>query len=154
MKLSLIIPAYNEEKRIPRTLKLYYDFFKNQLSDDFEFIVVINNSKDNTLNVVNEFSKNKKNIRIANFPFYTGKGGAVIKGFKLARGDFVGFVDADNSITPENFYKIFDIIKNNRAHGVIASRAIKGAVVYPRRKGSSVIASFVFNKLANILFGF
>jgi len=97
MKLSIIIPAYNEEKRILSPLNSFYNFFNKKLGKEFEVIVVPNNCKDNTLNVVKDFAKDKKNIVIFNINKYSGKGGAVIQGFKLAKGDLIGFVDADES---------------------------------------------------------
>jgi len=150
--LSIIIPAYNEEKRILPTLKEYYSFFQNKLKNNFEIIVVVNNCNDNTLGIVEKFTKNKKVIKILNLSYYVGKGGAVIAGFKLAKGDLIGFVDADNSTNPKNFYKLFLNIHHN--DGIIASRRINGAVVFPPRKLNQVIFSFLFNVFVRVLFQF
>lgn len=150
MKLSIIIPAYNEEHRILPTLMDYYTFFKNKFQDDFEIIIIPNNCKDNTLGIVQEFAKNKKQIRIFNIEGYSGKGGAVMKGFELAKGDYIGFTDADNSINPKNFYKLYEN-KQNYA-GIIASRKIKGAVIFPSRRLSQDLSSFLFNSFVRILF--
>ena len=150
MKLSIIIPAYNEEKRILPTLNEYTKFFKKEFGKDFELIVVPNNCKDNTFRVVQDFAKNKKQIKILNLPFYTGKGGAVMRGFKIAKGDWIGFTDADNSTTPENFYKLYENMGDYE--GIIASRKIKGAVIEPKRKLNQEISSYSFHKLTNFLF--
>jgi len=150
MKLSIIIPAYNEEYRILPTLRDYYSFFKNKFHKGFEIIVVPNNCKDNTLGIVQEFAKHKKQIRIFNIKGYSGKGGAVMKGFELAKGDYIGFSDADNSTNPKNFYKLYEN-KQNYA-GIIGSRKIKGAVIFPHRKLSQNLSSFFFNSFARILF--
>ncbi|MFA5856718.1 MAG: glycosyltransferase [Candidatus Pacearchaeota archaeon] len=152
MRLSIVIPAYNEEKRIPKTLEAYYTFFTNKLKKDFEIIVVPNNCKDNTLDIVKEFANKKDNIRIHNIPYYVGKGGAVIEGFKLAKGDLIGFTDADNSTNPENFYKLFLNIGN--FDGIIASRRKKGAIVIPKRRFVRDMLSLAFNLYANLLFNF
>lgn len=150
MKLSIIIPAYNEENRILPALRDYYRFFKNKFQNDFEIIVIPNNCKDNTLGIVQEFAKHKKQIRIFNFQGYSGKGGAVMKGFELAKGDYIGFTDADNSINSENFYKLYE--NRNDFHGIIASRKIKGAVINPKRKKIQDLSSFFFNLFVRILF--
>lgn len=150
MKLSIIIPAYNEEDRILPTLRDYYGFFKNKLQNDFEIIVVPNNCKDNTLDIVQKFAKHKKQIRIVNIKGYSGKGGAVMKGFELAKGDYIGFSDADNSTNPKNFYKLSEN-KQNYA-GIIGSRKIKGAVIFPHRKLNQNLSSFFFNSFVRILF--
>ena len=62
--LSLIIPAYNEEKRIQKTLEEYFSFLKNNIN--FEILVILNGCKDNTLGVVGKFSKKYDNV---NFKF-------------------------------------------------------------------------------------
>jgi len=150
MKLSIIIPAYNEEKRILPTLSSYYNFYQEKFKNNFEIIVVPNNCNDDTLNISQDFAKGKKQVKIFNIPGYVGKGGAVMRGFKLAKGDYIGFTDADNSTNPKNFYKIYK--KINNYEGVIGSRKIKGAVITPRRKFSQSISSYLFNLAVRILF--
>lgn len=152
MKLSIIIPAYNEEKRIPPTLKGYFNFFQEKLGDDFEIIIIPNNCSDDTLGVSEKFSQGKEQIKILNVPYYVGKGGAVMKGFEIAKGDLIGFTDADNSTNPENFFKLYQNIKNN--NGIIASRRMKGAVMDPPRTLYQQFSSFMFNMFARMLFGF
>jgi glycosyltransferase involved in cell wall biosynthesis len=151
MKISIIIPAYNEGKRITPTLVSYYNFFKKKFNTDFEIIVVPNNCSDDTLEITEKFSKDKEQIRILNIEGYSGKGGAVIMGFKLARGDYVGFTDADNSTDPENFYKLYE--NKGDYVGIIASRKIKGASMVPKRKFKQNFSSFLFNRAVRALFG-
>jgi glycosyltransferase involved in cell wall biosynthesis len=150
MELSIVIPAYNEEKRIFKTLNEYYSFFKKELKNNFEIIIIPNNCNDNTVKVVKDFSKGKKNIIIFEIPNYSGKGGAVIKGFEISNGNLIGFVDADNSTNPENFLKLYKNIGN--FDGIIASRKINGAEIKPKRKFSQDLSSFLFNKIVRILF--
>lgn len=152
---SLIMPAYNEEKRILPVLKKYYFYLKNLFKNNFEIIVVPNNCKDKTLQIVEDFSKKNKNIIIYNIPYYVGKGGAVMKGFSIAKGDYIGFVDADKSTHPVEFFKIYyALLKNsNQYHGVIASRRIKGAVINPKRTLFQNLSSIIFNLKTRILFG-
>lgn len=150
MKLSIIIPAYNEEKRIIPQINSYYKFFNKKLKNNFEIIVVPNNCKDKTQEVVKKFANKKKNIIVFNIPHYSGKGGAVIQGFKLAKGDLVGFVDADESIIPIEFNKLLENI--NGYEGIIASRQIKGAIISPKRAFRKELGSFLFNRFTNLLF--
>lgn len=152
MKLSIVVPAYNEEKRILKTLEQYYNFFKERFNKDFEIIIMPNNCKDNTLRISKGFAKNKPEIKIFNIKEYSGKGGAVMKGFEIAKGDYIGFTDADNSTNPENFYKLYQNKKDFKA--IIASRKIKGAIISPKRKFSQNLSSFLFNRLVNLLFNF
>jgi len=150
MKLSIVIPAYNEENRIIEPLSEYYEFFSKKMPNDFEIIIIPNNCKDNTLEVVSNFAKTRKNIKVHNIPYYVGKGGAVMQGFKLAKGDLIGFIDADKSTDSKNFFKIVGNIGN--ADGIIASRKIKGAKIVPKRNLEQNFSSFLFNKVTNILF--
>ena len=151
MKLSIIIPAYNEEKRILKPLQAYYEFFKKKLKDDFEIIVVPNNCRDKTLEVVEKFAKNKKNIKIKNIEKINGKGLAVMEGFNLGEGDLIGFVDADESTSVEEFNKLYENI--NGFDGIIASRKISGARVFPKRSFYQDLTSNIFGLVVRLLFG-
>jgi dolichol-phosphate mannosyltransferase len=151
MKLSIIIPAYNEEKRIIKPLASYYEFFNKKLKSDFEIIVVPNNCKDNTIGVVKNFAKDKKNIVIKNIEKINGKGLAVMEGFKIAKGSLIGFVDADESTGVGEFNKLYENL--NGFDGIIASRKIKGASIFPRRTFYQDITSHIFGFLVRLLFG-
>ena len=148
VKLSLVIPAYNEEKRIDRTLDSYLKYFSKKL--DYEIIIVINNSKDNTLNIVKKFSKKNKKIKYLNFNQSIGKGGAILEGFKLAKGDLIGFVDADMATPPSSFYDL--VLNINNYDGIIASRWIKGSKINVKQPLLKRIGSRVFNFLVKLLF--
>ena len=149
-KVSIIIPAYNEEKRIGNTLEKYGEFFKllkKQKKLDFEIIIVINNTKDKTEEVVKTYQKKYKEIRYLNLK-PGGKGFAIIEGFKDAltrKNDLIGFVDADNATGPEAYY---DLIKNIKNYdGIIASRYAKGSIVTPKQTLLRIIESRIFNLL-------
>ncbi len=135
-KVSIIIPAYNEEKRIERTLQHYYEYF-NELSQeherDFELVVVLNGCTDNTLGVVRDFAQDKNKIVIIDLKD-AGKGLAIIAGFKDAltrNNDYIGFVDADMATEPKEYNRL--IRRINGCGGVIASRYMPGSIVIPPR---------------------
>ncbi len=151
MELSIIFPAYNEEKRILPVLDRYYYFFKDKLDSLFEFVIIPNNCSDNTLKFVENFSRGKKNIIIRNMPYNVGKGGAILEGFKLANGDLIGFVDSDESTSPEEFYKLYKNMGNFK--GIIASRRMKRSLVSPRRDIYKRFSSFLFNIFVRLFFG-
>jgi glycosyltransferase involved in cell wall biosynthesis len=150
MKLSIVIPAHNEENRIIPTLNEYYNFFYAKFKGEFEIIIIPNYCKDNTLKIAKDFAKDKKQIKIFNIPAYSGKGGAVMKGFELAKGDYIGFTDADNSTNSENFFKLYEARKDYA--GIIASRKIKGAIIRPKRKKIQELSSLFFHLFVKILF--
>ena len=158
MKIAIIIPAHNEEKRIGHTLSLYSSYFENLRKKthpkkfDYEILVVINATNDKTEEIVKNFKKKNKRISYLNL-IKGGKGYAIIEGFKHALKkdfDFLGFVDADAATPPKAFY---DLIKNiNGFDGIIASRYVKGAIVNPKQSIQRIIVSRIFNFLVRILF--
>lgn len=151
MKLSIVIPAYNEEARIRPTLDAYTSYFGARYGNEIEFVVVVNGSRDRTEEVVRAVAETNPQVKLIVEPRAIGKGGAIIRGFKVAEGDLVGFVDADNATLPEAFHDLVEHIGD--AGAIIASRYIPGAKVSPRQPLSRRIASRFFNKLIRLLFG-
>src|SRR3989338_7256113 len=129
MHLSVIIPAYNEEKRLPKTLA-NIDGYLSRQSYDYEILVVDNGSTDKTAEIDRVFSSQFLGLKLVEGKFGRGKGYAVKMGMIAAQGDYRLFADADNSTSidqvekmwPE-FEKGFDV--------VIGSRDVKGAVLDP-----------------------
>ena len=152
MKLSIIIPAHNEEHRLPPVLKAYADFFSEKMGDDMEIIVVANNCSDATTEVAEEVAKSCPQIKVVTNPNNIGKGGAVMFGAEVASGDYMGFVDADGATSPEAFDDLYE--KRGLADAVIASRWINGAVVEPKQPLKRRISSRCFNFLVTTFFGF
>lgn len=127
-KLSIIIPAHNEEKRdLGKTIEMYLEFFKEK-GLDFEIFVIANDCKDNTIKIIKEKQKKNKEIRYIEVE-KPGKGLAVLKGFEDAikrNVDLIGFVDADRATLPKEFYNLVKNIGKN--DGIIASRGLKESV--------------------------
>lgn len=152
MKLSIIIPAHNEALRLPPMLEAYSAYFSEKYADNFEFLVVPNNCDDQTTAIANGIGKRYPQIKVLADPGKVGKGGAVIKGAESARGEWIGFVDADGATPPEAFD---DLVENIGSAGcIIASRWMKGSVVEPRQPLTRRIASRIFNTMVNLMFGF
>ena len=125
MYLSVIIPAYNEEKRIIQTLKSIQTYF-NDKSYDYEIIVVNDGSRDDTLSVVEGLKLEIRNLKIIAYKSNKGKGCAVRLGMLSAGGDIKLFMDADNSTTIDNLDKMISYL-NEDYDIVIASIGIKGS---------------------------
>jgi len=155
MKVSIVIPAYNEEKRIGKTLEAYSDYLEGLRKNgilDYQILVVINNTKDNTLGVVKEHQKSNKRIQYLDL-VKGGKGYAVIEGFKESlQGDFnlIGFTDADMATGPEAFYYLINNIGKNDA--IIANRYDKDSKITPKYTFRRVVVAKVFNLIVNSLF--
>jgi len=152
MKLSIVIPAHNEENRIGETLEDYGNFFNKKYKKDAEIIVVLNACTDDTLKVVKVFQKKYPLIKYLNYK-QPGKGFALIKGFVAAKGELIGFTDADDATKASEFYKLITPINSTGGFdGAIASRWIKGSVVKPKQPLIRIIAGRGFNILIRFLF--
>lgn len=148
MKYSIILPAHNEEDGIKGTLEGLINEFQVD-NNDYEIIVVCNNCSDQTCEIAEGFSEQ---IKIINFPQKIGKGGAILEGIRIARGDIVGFTDADGAYDPKTIKKMIEELESNDCDCVIACRwkdsdfhSVPGSIF--RRIGSRV-----WNALTIVLF--
>ena len=123
---SIVIPAYNEQNRLPGTLEQIFHFLKQQ-SFPSEVIVVENGSTDNTYQIARQFAEQHENLSVLQSE--KGKGAAVQRGMLAARGKYRFMCDADLSMPVEEILKFlppklenFDI--------AIASREATEAVRY------------------------
>ena len=108
--LSVIIPAYNEEKRISKTL-LAVDQYLTKQDYDYEILVVSDGSKDKTAEVVANFQKMVRNLRLIDNKENHGKGWVVRQGMLEAQGNFRVFRDADNATTIDHIEKAWPYFK-------------------------------------------
>jgi len=129
MYLSVIIPAYNEETRLPKTLEEIDKYLKKQ-NYDYEIMVVNDGSKDKTVEVAKSLIPKIKNLKVTGYEKNRGKGYAVRFGMIEAKGDFRLFTDADNSTSIDHLEKIWPEFKKG-FDIIIGSRDIKGAVLDP-----------------------
>ena len=124
--LSVIIPAHNEENRLPKALEQVFRFLDGQPFTS-EVIVVENGSSDNTLAIAQQFAEQHKRIRVLQSE--RGKGAAIKRGMLEAQGEYRFMCDADLSMPVEEITKFIP----PALEGVdiaIASREAKGAVRY------------------------
>ena len=125
--LSLIIPAYNEGRRLPETLPLVIGYVKEQ-SFEVEVIVVDNNSSDDTKEIATKFAKEYPFLFVLSEPIQ-GKGAAVRRGMLSARGEYLFMADADLSMPVAEVSKFLPP-QLNGFDVAIGSREVKGAVRY------------------------
>ena len=149
MKLSIIIPAYNEEKRIEPLLRALPSYFKH----DAEIIVVINNTTDKTEDVVKIVMKDYKTISYFVIPKNKGKGESVIEGFKKTNGEYLCFIDADSSADTTQLDKLYQELQHSDYAGIIGSRWIKGAKITKYQPLPRIIASRAYNLLVRLILG-
>lgn len=148
-KLSVVIPAYNEEKRIAVTLKDIDSYLQKQ-AYDYEIIVVVNNSKDRTYEVVQELESGAVEKAIAVNLKQGGKGNAVKRGIlEKATGDIVMFMDADNATPISEIEKFLPYFEKGY-DVVIGSRYTNPKLV----KVKQPMYRIVLSRLSNLLIQF
>lgn len=126
--ISVIIPAYNEEKRLPKTLRAWQKFLIKDYPDFkiIEIIIADDGSKDRTSNAA-EYFNNSLPIKTIKISPNRGKGFAVRTGIESSSGDFVFIYDADAAVQPGEIVKLLP--QTNEYDIVIGSRMVKGAEV-------------------------
>lgn len=147
--VSIIIPAYNEEKRLPDTLRKILKFISSKRISA-EIIVVDDGSRDNTSGIVSAM-KNPK-VRLVKNPKNMGKGFSVQNGIKNAKGDVLLFTDADLS-TPIKHITEFLAYHKEGYDVVIASRDLVESKVIVPQSHFREFGGKVFNLMVRIVTG-
>lgn len=124
--LSIVVPAYNEEHRLPPTLDRLHAFLSSQ-PYSYEIVVVDDGSRDNTCGVVEQAMERVANLRLIRQSPNAGKGAAVRRGMLGARGQIRVMCDADLSMPPEELPKLLAPIIRCEAEIAIGSRYAPGA---------------------------
>lgn len=139
MKLSIIIPCYNEEKTIDEVLKRISEFY----TEKKQVIIVNDSSTDNTMKIINQL-KQKYNFidKIIEHKYNMGKGAAINSAIEYVDGDICLIQDADLEYHPKDYLKLIEPIKKGIADVVYGSRFIGG---------NEKRVSFFWHKLGNNL---
>lgn len=149
MKLSVVIPAFNEAANLPETLNTFYAIlYSNNIQH--ELLVINDNSTDNTKDVLDDLQQSIPTLRyIFNQPPLNGFGYAVRTGLLNFEGDCVAIVMADLSDSPNDLVTFFNVLIKNKVDCVFGNRFAKGGKVinYPRKK-------LYLNRFANNLIRF
>ena len=147
MKLSIIIPCYNESKDIAKNVELVKDYLiKNQI--DYELLLVNDGSKDNTKEVIESIS----GVKALSYDDNRGKGGAVKYGIENATGDYVLFMDADLSTDLSAINKMLELAPSYDM--VIGSRHAKDSVIKKKQPVLRVFIGWCCRQLVNMKFHF
>lgn len=128
--LSVIIPAYNEAKRLPLTL-VDVDYHLAKMKFPSEIIVVDDGSTDTTADIATRFTELIPRLRVLKCG-HLGKGGAVKIGMLAGKGDWRLQIDADNSVSVAEFQKILPLVSGLEPPDIVlASRGVMGAKILP-----------------------
>ena len=112
MKLSLVVPCYNEEGNVERFLEETKKAFKEDI--DYEVVFVNDGSRDNTGSVLKKiYEENKALVQVISFSRNFGKDAAMYAGMKVSRGDTVCIIDADLQQKPEVVIEMISVLNEN-----------------------------------------
>ncbi|MFH0831793.1 MAG: dolichyl-phosphate beta-glucosyltransferase [archaeon] len=146
--LSVIIPAYNEEKRISRTINLILSYLQHR-NYSLEIIVVNDGSTDNTLQAVRKIKG--KAIKIITYSKNQGKGYAVRKGMLAAKNNLALLCDADLSTPIEELGNFMKFVKNNDI--IVGSRVLPGHKIVRKQPFFRVMLGRLFIGIIKIVLG-
>jgi glycosyltransferase involved in cell wall biosynthesis len=154
LKLSIIIPVYNEERFI---VELLNSVISVELDSSFEkeIIIVDDGSVDHSVQLIKEFAlqENRGCIKAVFKAQNEGKGRAIKDGLNLATGDYCIIQDADLEYNPSDYNKLLELVLNGKSDVVYGSRFLKESSYQKPFKGHRVVNGFL-TKLSNCFTGF
>jgi dolichyl-phosphate beta-glucosyltransferase len=146
--LSIIIPSFNEELRLPATLKQIAAYIRNS-KRPVEVIVVDDGSRDRTIAVAQSFRNEIPSLRVVPNGQNRGKGYSVRHGMQEARGRIVLFTDADLSAPIEEVEKLLPAMQDHDV--AIGSRAVDRSLITVHESPFREFAGVIFNKIVRLI---
>lgn len=144
--VSAVIPVYNEEEYLPKTIQEVYDVLSRNLSD-FEIIIINDGSNDRSPYILAEFEKNYTFIRVLHNPYNQGLGATLKKGFGATTKNIIFYIDCDLPFDPHFFIKAVSYL--NEYDLVIGKRDKWDNLL---RKAYSLIYNFIICHLFHFNF--
>ncbi len=148
LSISIIIPAYNEEKRIRKCLTRTLQYCIEE-QWDFEILVAVDGSVDNTAKIVDDFQSEDNRIKLISLKARMGKGGALMNATRKASGNYIAYMDADLSADPSEIQRLLDHIDNYDI--VVGSRALRGNLPPIKRPMTRAIFSHIYSSAFRLL---
>jgi len=149
MKLSIIIPVFNEEKTILEMLRRVQDIKISGVEK--EIILVNDGSSDSTGSALETFSRSKPNIKIINHSINQGKGAAVRTGIKNATGDYVVIQDADLEYDPKDIERLVKPILEGKNSVVYGTRLKRLPNLFKEERTSQFLLHYLGNRFLSLL---
>ena len=150
--MSVVVPAYNEEKRLPPYLESIRRHFDSDLEGCYEVIVVDDGSTDGMVGELEHWSKGFPQLRVVRHPENRGKGAAVRSGVLASRGRFVLFADADGATPIEEERRLRAQVQDD-ADIAIGSRRVASTEVARNRNPLRGVVGKSFAGLARFMLG-
>ncbi len=147
-----MIPAYNEEQRLPSTLDTVLAYLRHRESDfsPWEVIVVNDGSRDGTAALVRRLAASEPNLRLLDNPGNKGKGYSVRHGMLEARQEWVLFSDADLSAPIDELPKLFAAVEREQAAVAIGSRALDRSLIGTHQSPFRELGGRFFNLMVQL----
>lgn len=149
VEISVVVPAYNEDKRLPSTLPHLWRGLKRRFAT-FEIIVVDDGSTDDTPTVVSRIAAELSGIRLVRYDVNRGKGYAVRTGILVAEGTYILFSDADLSTPLREVRKLLAALEEG-CDVAIGSRARQESRIIQYQPLYRVLMGKTFNKIVQVL---
>ncbi len=153
MTLSIVIPAYNEERRLPATLDVIFNWLDSSPYGDAEVLVVDDGSTDSTAALVESRSAQEPRLVLVQNPGNRGKGFAIRHGMLEAKGDWILFSDADLSAPIDEFPKLLAAAQEKNAGIAIGSRALDRSLIGVHQSQWREMSGIAFNLIMRLITG-
>ena len=151
--LSVVIPAYNEEARLPPSLDAVVEFLRARPFEFAELLVVDDGSRDGTAALVERYARDHAEVRLLRNPGNRGKGFSVQHGVMEAKADWVLYTDADLSAPIDEFDKLLSVAERTQARVAIGSRAVDRTLVGVHQSAFRELSGRAFNIVMRIVTG-
>jgi dolichyl-phosphate beta-glucosyltransferase len=151
--LSIVIPAYNEEKRLSGTLDRIISWLRTRTLQFSEVLVVDDGSQDGTAALVESFRKSNPCVRLLRNPGNRGKGYAIRNGMLAARGEWILYTDSDLSTPIEELDKLYQGARKQQARIAIGSRALDRSLVSVHQSVFREYSGRFFNLIMRLVTG-
>ncbi len=153
MTLSVVIPAYNEERRLPATLDAVFAWLDANSYSNAEILIVDDGSQDATRELIAARAKSEPRLRLVKNPGNRGKGYAVRHGMMEAQGDWILMSDADLSAPIAELPKLVEAAFAQNATIAIGSRALNRSLIGVRQGRGRELSGIVFNRVMRTVTG-
>ena len=151
--LSIVIPAYNEERRLAPTLDRILEYLKTEDFSGWEVLVVNDGSRDGTAQLVKRYMAAEPRIRLIENPGNRGKGYAVRHGMLEAAKEWALITDADLSAPIEELSRLTDAVRAQNAQVAIGSRAVDRSLVSVHQPAFREFSGRFFNVVMRLVTG-
>lgn len=149
MKLSVVVPCYNEEK----SLNEFYTKVTEKLNEKkitYELIMVDDGSSDDTVTIIRNICNNDKNVKMISFSRNFGKENAMLVGLTYCKGKYVSIMDADLQHSPDCLIEMYEKLLDNPLYDIVASYKENRSDESPLKRTLTALFYKLNNRISNV----